>query len=40
MGGRGETGKVNTVALGLGAGNWEGPASSPRMVPPFGRQVL
>lgn len=29
MGGRGETGKANTVALGLGAGNWEGPASSP-----------
>lgn len=26
-GGRGETGKVNAITLGFGAGNWEGPAS-------------
>lgn len=26
-GGRGETGKANAITLGLGAGNWEGPAS-------------
>lgn len=27
MRGRGEAGKANSITLGLGAGNWEGPAS-------------